>query len=209
MASIALFGNNTFFDMATQVWNSSLSADDVEMLSGERLCNLVPFPRLAPVKESSSSYTTSGDRGFPDCETATRKTSEKFTAREFLSKWLHGFNNTDTAITALTAAVFLANQAVLTTDQWSSRFGSNSGRSAYGRHIYSGFGTTVRKPKLSVGVTAAMSCILVLEVLCLAILGWLVYRGPSESPTLDVMAFTRLKERMEEHRGFLVESDSI
>jgi hypothetical protein len=166
MASIVLFGNNTFFDIASQAWNSSISEDSAKMLSGERLCNLVPFARLDPMRPPDTSMDKSSDRKFPGCETDQYELHEELSAREFLSKWLHGFNDTDTAVTALTTAVFIVNQAVVTIDQWSSRFSSESNsRDNYGRTIYSGFGTTIRKPQLSAGVTAAMSCILMLEVL--------------------------------------------
>lgn len=202
MATITLFGNNTFFDIALQAWNSSIDDENTKMLSGERLCNLVPFARLEPIGFRPQAPAT--DKKFPGCTTLTGKLFEDLTAQQFLSKWLHGFNDTETATTALSTAVFLANQAVVTMDQWNSRFSNGSTtREGYGREIYSGIGTTVRKPQLSIAVIVVMSCILVLELVCLATLAWLIYRGPSETRTLDVMAFSRLKERMEEHRSLM------
>ena len=202
MATIALFGNNTFFDIAVQAWNSSTDDENTRILSGERLCNLVPFARLEPISFVIQEPAT--DRKFPECTTGTRTLFERLTARQFLSKWLHGFNDTETATTALSTAVFLTNQAVVTMDQWSSRFSNGSTtRRGYGREIYSGIGTTVRKPQLSIAVIVVMSCILFLELMCLATLAWLIYRGPSETWTLDVTAFSRLKERMEEHRSLM------
>jgi len=120
-------------------------------------------------------------------------------ARKYLSSWLHVFNDTGAAVTALSSAVFLANQAVVTMDQSLSRYSAGSNlREGSGRSIYYGYGTTIRKPQLSLAVVIGMTGILTLELLCLAILAWLIYRGPSQTRSLDAMAFVSLKERMEE-----------
>jgi hypothetical protein len=196
MTTIALFGNNTFFDIAVQAWNTSLD-ENSKILSGERLCNLVPFARLEPIP--FTSIVTWSDSKFPGCDFGTQTQPELLDARQFLSKWLHGFNDTKTAVTALSSAVFLANQAVVTMDQLLSRYSTGShSREDYGRSIYFGYGTTIRKPQLSLSVVIGMTTILALELLCLGILAWLIYRGPSETRSLDAMAFLRLKERMEE-----------
>ncbi|KAH4097576.1 hypothetical protein HBI56_137540 [Parastagonospora nodorum] len=202
MTTIALFGNNTFFEIAVQTWNASLD-ENSKILPGERLCNLVPFARLEPIPFTSTSIVTWSDSKSPGCDFGIQTQPELLDARQFLSKWLHGFNDTKTAVTALSSAVFLANQAVVTMDQLLSRYSIGSdAREDYGRSIYSGYATTIRKPQLSLSVVIGMTTILTLQLLCLAILAWLIYRGPSETRSLDAMAFLRLKERMEEHTSF-------
>lgn len=168
MTAIALFGKNTYFDIAAQAWNSSAN-ENSNMLSGERICNVVPFARLEP--RTWDELHTDSDTRFPGCDPRTETEPEQLHARQFLSKWLHGFNNTGIALTALSSAVFLANRAVVTTDQFISRYriGSSS-RDGYGRSIYSGYGTTISKPQLSLSVVIGMNSILALELLRLAIL---------------------------------------
>jgi hypothetical protein len=196
MAAITLFGNNTFFDIGTSAWDNAVAANDSTMMSYNSLCGLVPFVRLDP----------DGDNKFPDCHPTPEGQSDEQNLREHLATWLHGFNDTGSANTAITVAVFLANEALVTMDHWNPIYSSESAlRNDRGRTIYGGYGVAVRRPKLTANVVATMTSILAVELLGLATLAWLIYRQPSETRILDVVAFLALKKRMEEQQRQLTE----
>jgi hypothetical protein len=196
MAAITLFGNNTFFDIGTSAWDDTVATNNSTMMSYNSLCGLVPFVRLDPDR----------DKKFPECHPTPEGQSDEQNLREHLATWLHGFNDIVSANTAMTVAVFLANEAILTMDHWNAIYSSESAlRNDRGRTIYGGYGIAVRRPKLTTNVVATMTSILALELLGLALLAWLIYRQPSEMRTLDVMAFSTLKACMEEKQRAMTE----
>jgi hypothetical protein len=196
MAAITLFGNNTFFDIGTSAWDDAVAANNSTIMSYSSLCGLVPFVRLDP----------DGDKKFPECRPTPEGQGDGQNLKEHLATWLHGFNDTESANTAMTVAVFLANEAILTMDHWNAIYSSESAlRNDRGRTIYGGYGIAVRRPKLTTNVVATMTSVLALELLGLALLAWLIYRQSSETRTLDVMAFSALKARMEEEQRAMTE----
>jgi hypothetical protein len=196
MAAISLFGNMSFFDLATQTWNSTFDNTTADAIAYNRLCSLVPFARLDPILPYHRDYRPGK---FPACSASMPRAYDPKTMREYLSAWLHGFNDTQQATRAISIATFLVNEATLTMDKWLPKytFGLSS-RSTGGRTIYTGSGATIHKPKLSFAAIIIVSCVLLLEIVGLAILTWLIYRSPSEAPRLDVTTFTKLKEDMEQ-----------
>jgi len=198
MAAISLFGNNTFFDIGTAAWNESLSMDTNSILSYGKLCTIVPFSRLGLIYGGVDG-TPLQEQKFPDCSISSMAYPDRKNLTEHLAEWLHGFNDTAMATRAVSTAVFLANRAGLTMDKWSTLYDTGGSlRDDTGREIYAGSGTTVHRPHISVAAIVIITCILFLELLSLGGLAWLIYRGLSETRTLDVMAFTRLKDCIEE-----------
>ena len=194
MAAVAIFGNKSFFDSAILAWNDTFNQNDTNKLPYKSICNTVPFARL-DVNEYDKDK-------FPGCYAYAEMNLSWQSVKQYLSTWLLGFNSTQTAATALSTAVYLANEAVLTMDQWNTEYTGNDGyyyRRA-GRTIYAGIGATLHKPKLSVGATATITSILFLQLVGLALLAWLIYRVPSETRSLDVMTFSRLAASMEDEK---------
>lgn len=192
MTAAVLFGNNTFFDTATLAWNDTITDADVDnLLPYYKLCSLVPFARLDPPKSKE-------EQKFPDCRTSSVPFSDGRDLKVHLSTWLHGFNDTNTATTALSSAVLLANEALLTIGKWNSMYANTA--DLYGRLIYSGPGASIRKPKISSPAMIILTLILFLELLALGLLAWLIYRGPSETRILDTMAVSRIMASMDEEK---------
>ncbi|PVH92033.1 hypothetical protein DM02DRAFT_605875 [Periconia macrospinosa] len=206
MAAISLFGNHTFFDMGVAAWNKSSQRDLQETAAYQDICNIVPFARLDPRQHKLFPEDVWSDSQFPGCDPDPTAYRDKRKLTEYVAEWLHGFNDTDTGTKAISTAVVLANQAAVTMDKWRSAYDNDIKNSTVipgvlqdgglrntGSEIYAGVGTNIRKPSLSTTAIIIISCLLLLELLGLAILAFLIYRGPSETRTLDAMAFAKLE----------------
>lgn len=194
MVAISLFGNKTFFDTAILAWDDTTNDNDTDYLPYHQFCSFVPFARLDPDER---------DNSFPACYTSAERRPTWGNLKEYCSKWLLGFNDTHTATTALSTSMFLANEAVVTMDQWHAEYTARRGGyyDRTGRTIYSGVGASIHKPKLPIAAFVVITILLCLELLGLALLAWLIYRGPSETRSLDVMAVSRLMASMEEDKN--------
>lgn len=202
MAALSLFGNKTFFDLGVQAWNKTFDKTNQDAIPYNTLCNLVSFSRMHPENHLIYSEPPLHER-FPACEMFAHEVYGPQTLKDFFSAWLHGFNNTNQAAKALSLAVYLVNEAAFTVDTWQTKYQRRQiigGAIAAegGRVIFSGSGATIQKPKLPLVSIIVITCILSLELLGLAILAWLIYRGPSETRSLDVMTFSKLKEGLKE-----------
>ena len=180
--------------MGTKAWNNS-DNQGPGGFSWDQVCTFLPFAQLDP--PSGTKYPTRINR-FPPCRLLAFPSRSDTTWRETLAEWLHGFNDTGSATKAISTAVYLANQVVVTADKWDTNYKAGGGlRQDSGRTIYSGTGTTIRKPDLSVASMIVVSCIIFFELLALSSLAWLIYRGLSKTRSLDVIAFTKLKRSIE------------
>lgn len=195
-------------ETATLAYNRTINSNDDDPLPFRSPCNLVPFGRLHDSTFPNTKYFPScrmpdGPRSLNDEVPLT--TWETLKYHRF--RWLHGFNDTETAEMALSSAIFLANKATLTLDQWADEFTdfgcdelqkTCTGRSYHGkrdfrgRTIYSADGTTVHKPKISNTAVVVMSTYLAVQLVALAVLTWQIYRAPSSISWLDSESVTRI-----------------
>jgi hypothetical protein len=101
---------------------------------------------------------------------------------------LAGWSSNDTATYRLRIAMFLSNQAILTSHTknllpWDAETG---------REIYTAPGVTVLKPVISLPAQIILSVIVGVQVLGLFWLGWFIYTWPTWTRTLDAMAVARV-----------------
>lgn len=187
MAAISLFGNKTLFESAMLAWDDTINTEDTNILPLQNICSGAAFSKLDPEELYDSE--------FPGCEQFSEQTFTFSTLKEYTRLWLQGFDDTDSATTAMTAAVYLANEATLTMSHWNSEY-MPSIYGPYFRHpgriIYSGSGTHLQKPKLSVVAAVTISALLSLQLLGIVALTWLIYRGPSETTSLDAVTVSKM-----------------
>jgi hypothetical protein len=184
LASLSIFGNDTFYSHGMRAWNDPANANGSEKLSYKEFRDSAPFTRFG--------YPF-GSMYFPSCITTYNEPEKKTQSltKASCSVWLQEFGDIGVANIALSNAMFIASRAVMTVRQWGPR--------AYtkGRPIYTGAGFSIKKPKLTVASTVIVTLFLFLQLLGLGILAWLIHQAPAESRSLDVMTFSKIKASME------------
>lgn len=96
-------------------------------------------------------------------------------------EWFAGFNITNEPLPSLKAAMFYANEALLTAS-------TGQHPSLPGRRIASSIGTAVVKPKVSLPAKVIISILLAVEVLALVGLAVFIYRVPTFARRLDAFS---------------------
>lgn len=106
----------------------------------------------------------------------------------FMEEYFFEFSETDKAETWLEVAMFLANEALLTTTATTSG----------GRPIYFHPGRTIAKPKQSLSAVIAISVLLGLQVSGLCLLMWFILHTPKWTDTLDADALAQIGGQLKE-----------
>lgn len=181
MSAISLFGPESFLHAEFQaLW---VNFNESGALSYDQHCSLVPFNNY--IIEARNEYNDY-------CElTEDRQVVDGTIFRKKVESWIYDFEDKDFAEQALGAAMFLANQAVLTMRPWVPEWEAKD-RFLGGRKIYTAPGTTAQKPQLTKTSLVVISSLILLQLLGLGVLAYFIYRRPAEMKVLDAMSVAQI-----------------
>ena len=177
-----MFGTQSAFFIAANATSETYPPPLIQ------ICQLggLPFPQL-------SKLYWEGWQGY--CYNISRNAYQQGTKDmdgmllEMLSSWIFNFRVPESARLALSAGMFLANEALLTqTAQATSQLGN-------ARPIFSSPGLTLAKPQKSLASTIVISCLLGMELLALAYLAWCIYRVPTWTQSFDALSVATMAAR--------------
>lgn len=177
---LALFGPTSW---ASNAYNLTVGKD----LSGSRnsdndaplafltpLCDRTPFGNARYSNIRSRYCDTRGLRGLQDN----------------LADLANSFSSISNSESALRAAAYLSNRAVLTTYSTDLLYYRWDGD--VGRKIYAAEGWTLPKPRIHLASQIILTLIVSVHVLGLLFLSWWIQRWPAWTRTLDAMAIARV-----------------
>jgi hypothetical protein len=179
---LALFGPGSWLDGLANLTSArdedrdtldTLNSDQPALLSA--LCDAVPFGQFT-FSSLSDTY------GHEDCGNSMLRLM--MTYSDHMSRW----SSNTTAESRLNVAMFLANQAALT----SHTAGILPWQTDTGREIYTAPGIKVSKPDVSLPSLIILSIIVGLQILGLLWLGCWIAMRPTWTRTLDAMAIARV-----------------
>ncbi|KAJ6188119.1 hypothetical protein N7519_003027 [Penicillium mononematosum] len=178
-SAIALFGNQSFFEVAANSSNQTFPPAVQQICQQGRL----PFSNLAftifgNFQSDCSKIATdrSFSSGFADPE-------EKLAG--LIGDWFSSFNNTNSAEMALLASMYVSNRVMLTRTVTASF-------SFSARKIWFGAGMLVPLPLKTLAGTVVVSILIFLQLLGLAALTYYIYRLPTWTHALDAVAVAQL-----------------
>lgn len=174
-----MFGNSSFFAILA---NPTANATSPPPLAQVCASDNVPFTHLS--RTSWDDFGTYCSRDVRDGEDA-----EEYVA-EFLTSWPRNFNSSDASRKAMEAAMFFANQAVLTKTVAAEQL-------LEGRKIFTAPGTVVEKPKISTAALVVVSGLIALQAVGLAWLVWFIYSVPTWTAMSDAAAVARVGREIE------------
>lgn len=179
---LALFGPGSWLDGLANLTSArdedrdtldTLNSDQPAFLSA--LCDAVPFRHFT----TSSAGSTYGHEG---CGDSMLRLMMMYS--DHMSRW----SSNDTAEARLNIAMFLANQAALTSHTMDILPWTRD----TGREIYTAPGIRVSKPDVSLPSLIVLSVVVGLQVLGLLWLGVWIFMWPTWTRTLDAMAIARV-----------------
>lgn len=124
------------------------------------------------------------------------ETSEKITGdiSRMVAEWFSGFAFNSSTENALSAGMYLANEAILTLTADASRLDS-------GRPIYVSNGTVVVKPRIHNTVKAIVSFLHLVEIVGLVLLAVFIYRMPTFASRLDAVHIAAIGAQLVRQMG--------
>ncbi|KAJ5827341.1 hypothetical protein N7447_004104 [Penicillium robsamsonii] len=179
-SAIALFGNQSFFEVAANSTNKTFPPAIQQICQQGR----IPFSNLAIAifgDFQGDCYAIAADNnrlswGSPD--------PQEWLAA-FLGNWFYSFNNTNDAELALLASMYVSNRAMLTqTVTGSFAFSA--------RQIKFGGGMLVPLPQKTLAGTVVVTILIFLQLLGLLALTYYIYQLPTWTHALDAVAVARM-----------------
>lgn len=194
-ATLALFGNHSFFDTART------AADDNFGLVSDTVCNgmMMPFSRY-------SNNISLAKFGGHLC-TAQHTTNQNNTLHALVWNFISLFSDPNRAIQLLEVTMYFANEAHLTLAAGAANKMLDEARHAVpftpsgciggqgsqvGRTIYSSPGTTIIKPRQSLAGVITISILVALQVAGLLTLAYCTCSSPTWTPSLNAYALARI-----------------
>jgi hypothetical protein len=178
-SAIALYGNQSFFEVAANSSNQTFPPAVQQICQQGRL----PFSNLA--------FTIFGNFQSDCSKIATdRSFSSGFSDPEaklagLIGDWFSSFNNTNSAEMALLASMYVSNRVMLTRTVTASFTFS-------ARKIWFGAGMLVPLPLKTLAGTVVVSILIFLQLLGLAALTYYIYHLPTWTHALDAVAVAQL-----------------
>lgn len=198
-ATMALFGNHSFFDTART------APDDPTGIVSDTVCNglMIPFSRY-------SNNISLAKIGSHLCtQQAMAATDQNNSLHVLVWNFISLFGDINTAIQLLEVTMYFANEAHLTLAAGAATkilnayerhddaslmlsvcFGEQG--SQIGRTIYSSPGTTIIKPKQSLAGVIIISILVTIQVVGLLILAHYTCSSPTWTQSLDAYALARI-----------------
>jgi hypothetical protein len=171
VSAMALFGNESFFGTARS---------GTDEAAARSICQgqMIPFANQFP-----DYFEADSDPCFDTAVEPVEVVDPSDTVNLLLN-WIRFLNYTDTAETALAAAVFYANQATLSLSLQASGDGV--------RDIYSSQGLTTQKPIVSLASIIVLSSLLFIEIFGLIALAVYILRTPTWTASFNSYTIAQL-----------------
>lgn len=181
-AVLAVFGNNTFFDIAAS--HSNFSSNDTLLCQQLRR----PFTSMYGDNGTISSWWNESQPTL-DCATEDDGTDSE-TFLEALLEWLPNFSDSNKATAALTLATYNSNNAILNNLQGDSNFRGN------GFPTYTDPGSDMEKYAMSLPAMIVITILIATQLLGLGLLARYASHHHTWTESLDSFALLRLGAAM-------------
>lgn len=172
--AMTLFGDDSWLAMTrdlTATMESSSVSDIAASPFAASICRMTPF---------LAAFDTSA------CE-------QHVPLDNLVQNWTYMFSDPHVLELQLFAGIFLTNKAILT---FSNDEFSLYDIGASGRRIYTGPGSAILKPNVSLAALIVISTLIFAQVLGLAVLTYFIYHVPSWTSALDGTAMARIGARL-------------
>lgn len=174
-SAIALFGNQSFFALASNATNSTASS----ALTSICQFDILPFTRIVLTKfgeSDGSCYDLAYTLGSGDVYASLTN---------MIYTWISAFNDTESANMALEMATYFANEVVLTG-------AAAQGELQGSRNIYFSEGTAVPKPKWSLAAVITVSILIALQIVGVCLIMAYTQSVPTWTDSFDAFAMLRM-----------------
>lgn len=173
IAAVAVFGNESFFNSASKAATTNSTAAALQICQDAN----IPFLRL------DRSDFMDFENACVNWDSGSADRFKGYFPNLLLMSWIEQLNKTKTMETAFGAAMFYANQAVLTQ---AAQLTSAS------RPIYTSGGLTVQKPTMAFASLVILSILILFEVAGLLYLAIYISRHPTWTNSLNAIAVAQL-----------------
>ncbi|KAF4963894.1 hypothetical protein FSARC_8147 [Fusarium sarcochroum] len=180
-AALAMFGNTTFFHLASVADEESYNQTIIHM------CAQPTFPFRGLFRNMDVPWCNYPFYDIP-------------TIDYFIGEYFYGFSDSKVTEQALEMAMFFANEALLTTTarQRDADFSEWRKNNIDARPIYFNAGSTVTKPKKDMAAVICITVFIGLQVIGLCLLMGFILHTPTWTNTLDADALAQIGGQLKE-----------